>query len=498
MLKTKVNDLVVYYTEDDDIETIIRIIKNNYDFLFKDYVDNGFSFSTLPRDGDDKCIHTDDFQKDTTNMIEQYYYHKGDACLSEPENLSALYIALLLQMSGVKNPFFDFDFEESAEILDTVIAKQYYLANGNVDQFVEYAKYRDPEETKKFYFWLRETCRYESYNYVLGRISEFLNANGFDYLSSTTSNDIFIDVIKSYNERQEKEYNLPKMNPEEIDRLFYDFLNYIHAPESWRKIYNAVKRRNGISYKVDESKIVSYCYKDEKDEDYSINIEYNGTITGFCCLVHEFIHYLSFYNEKFNFSLAEFPSIYFEKIAANFLKERGYSSEVVDETIASRNTNNIEILTSLSTIFIDINNFMKKGPITRDEKIELWQKQILGVYNLRKKHQEELKAQGEKVNDLEPLPSMEEIAHDVDEDCDESINQFIIDDLFILDGYQYLLGTSLAESILRKEGKESIRGMIEIVGDLPYYDANSVIEKFGIERDSVKEKNKTKIKDINY
>ena len=497
MLKTKVNDLVVYYSEDDDIETIVRIIKNNYDMLFKSYVDEGYSFSTVPRDEDEMCVHTDDFQKDIGYLIEQYYYFTGDDILGNHENLSALYAMLLLQMSGVKNPFFDVDYEQTAEMTDTVIAKQYYLANGTAEDFIEYAKYRDPEESKKILTWLRETCRYETYNYILGRVADFLRDNGFDYLATSTSNNIFIDVIKSYGESQEKEYDLPKMSPEEIDKLFYDFLKYINAPDSWRKIYNGLKRKDGIEYTVTDGPEASYCYRNDIDEDYIISIKYNGTTTGFCSLVHEFIHYITFLTEKFNFSLAEFPSIYFEKVAANFLKEKGYSQEVVDETIASRNENNIQILMGLSTIFTDVNTYMKKGVITREDKIALWQNQMMEVYNLRQKYQEQLKALGKPVEPLAAFPSIEQIERDVDIDCDDSTKQFIVSDLFLLDGYQYLLGTSLAESILSQQGNASIPGMIDVVHDIPSYDANSIAEKFGIIKDSGNKNNMKKEKDIN-
>ena len=496
MLKTKVNDLVVYYSEDDDIDTIIRVIKNNYDMLFVDYVNNGYSFSTIPID-DDMCVHTDDFQKDIATLMEQYYYSTGDACLGEHENLAALYATLLLQMSGVKNPFFKMDYKESAEMIDTVIAKQYYLANGTAEEFSEYAKYRDPEEAKKIITWLRETCRYETYNFILGRVAEFLKDNGFDYLATSTSNNIFIDVIKNYDGQKEEKIELPKMSPEEIDRTFYDFLKYIHAPDSWRRIYNSLKRKNAITYTITDGKEYACCSKNDIDEDYSIEIEYNGTTTGFCSLVHEFIHYITFCTGKLNFSLAEFPSIYFEKAAAYFLRERGYSEEVVVDTILQRNVNNIEILMALSTIFTDVNAYMKKGIVTREDKIALWQDQMMGVYKLRQQCNEKLEALGKKVEPLAPFPSIEEIERDVDLDCDESTKQFIVSDLFLLDGYQYLLGTSLAESIINKHGRTSLPGMIEVVYDLPSHDANSIAEKFGIVKESGKENNMKKEKDIN-
>ena len=246
-----------------------------------------------------------------------------------------------------------------------------------------------------------------------------------------------------------------------------------------------------------DGKEYACCSKNDIDEDYSIEIEYNGTTTGFCSLVHEFIHYITFCTGKLNFSLAEFPSIYFEKAAAYFLRERGYSEEVVVDTILQRNVNNIEILMALSTIFTDVNAYMKKGIVTREDKIALWQDQMMGVYKLRQQCNEKLEALGKKVEPLAPFPSIEEIERDVDLDCDESTKQFIVSDLFLLDGYQYLLGTSLAESIINKHGRTSLPGMIEVVYDLPSHDANSIAEKFGIVKESGKENNMKKEKDIN-
>lgn len=482
MLHTKVKDLDVFYTEDDDIESISTIIKNNYDMLFKRYADEGFYFSTVPND-DDNCVHTDDFQKDIGFMISEYYYLTDDEELGRIENLSALYATLLIQSSGVQNPFFDFDFDLSAEMTDTVIAKQYYLVNGSAEDFVEYAKYRNPEERKKILYWLRENCRYETYNYILDKVCNYLKDNGFDFLASSASNNIFVDIIKNYNEQNNKNYNLPKMSKEDIDKLFYEFLKYINAPESWRKLYNNLKRNNGIHYEISDGKEVANCYKDEVDEDYSISIKYNGTTTGFCSLVHEFIHYITFCTEKFNFSLAEFPSIYFEKIASQFLKDKGYSQEVVEETIASRNENNIEILMALSTLFTDVNTYMKRGVLTKEDKINLWQEQMMTIYRLREKYNEILKASGQEPKPLPSFPSIEQLEQEVDEDCDDLIEQFITNNVFMLDGYQYLLGTSLAESILNKEGKASIPKMIDVVEDLPSYDANMIASEFNINKD---------------
>ena len=151
----------------------------------------------------------------------------------------------------------------------------------------------------------------------------------------------------------------------------------------------------------------------------------------------------------------------------------------------------------LSTIFTDVNTYMKKGVITREDKIALWQNQMMEVYNLRQKYQEQLKALGKPVEPLAAFPSIEQIERDVDIDCDDSTKQFIVSDLFLLDGYQYLLGTSLAESILSQQGNASIPGMIDVVHDIPSYDANSIAEKFGIIKDSGNKNNMKKEKDIN-
>ena len=104
-----------------------------------------------------------------------------------------------LRMKNVS--YFDFDFDLSAEMTDTVIAKQYYLVNGSAEDFVEYAKYRNPEERKKILYWLRENCRYETYNYILDKVCNYLKDNGFDFLASSASNNIFVDIIKNYNEQ---------------------------------------------------------------------------------------------------------------------------------------------------------------------------------------------------------------------------------------------------------------------------------------------------------
>ena len=84
----------------------------------------------------------------------------------------------------------------------------------------------------------------------------------------------------------------------------------------------------------------------------------------------------------------------------------------------------------------------------------------------------------------------------VDNECDYYIIEFIKNGLLVLDGYQYLTDSYLADRLLEKEGNDSISDkMIYITENLSNFNIETISKYLGIEDTFTK---KPKSKKISY
>lgn len=225
------------------------------------------------------------------------------------------------------------------------------------------------------------------------------------------------------------------------------------------------------------------CYFNSDDQEWKIYLISDGTIRTFVTFVHEFVHYVSLkQNDNINFSLIEFPSIYFENIAAEFLKDRGYEEGIIDEVLNARNANNFELYADQILQLKEILNYKKNGPFSIEKRIEFCRNWIESMNDFKINMVQMLKNNG--INEIpDSLQTLEErspveIAY---EEIDAKIDEFVKSGLLILNGYQYLVGSLLSFSILdttnRKFGNEN---MINIANQLDNYSISSIIQLFGI------------------
>ena len=226
----------------------------------------------------------------------------------------------------------------------------------------------------------------------------------------------------------------------------------------------------------------------------------NGdNIRGFCDLVHEFIHYIS---GKSNFAvknlaISEFPSIFFEKIAIIFLINKGYASDMVNHILDEREYNNYTLCSSLMPLFIDLFKYNNGHVITKDEKIAFFQMQIDSVNRIRNKFLKKITDAGIPVEDKSIFEELNiDIEKHADDDCDFLTESFIKNGVLIINGFQYLLDSYLAEEIIKKSKDDStiVEKMIGITNNFAGTSVKDIITLFGIE-DSFQDesgKNKTK------
>lgn len=364
-----------------------------------------------------------------------------------------------------------------------IVAHTYYKKVENFDNFVNYLK--DKNNTDKILNWLQEESRFDVYNHLLEIIVDYLKQNDFvnlDDITNITNMMLKQSFTNAIDQRNKEESKLPELSLQEFDHLFYKFLQRIDAPENWQGMYDDLKANNRIIFKDETgNQNSSSCYHDS-DGTLKILVPTDGTIKYFCNFVHEFTHYVTMQNEVKNppFSVLEFPSIFFEKVSAQFLKEVGYNDDIVDHIINDRFQSNMKVYTNLSYLFNDINRFINVGPIERNKKIAFLEKQTKLIRDTQIKLLEIMASSGQTVDpNLFKSPEIN-IPNEVDKECDYMINSFIQNGLLVIDGYQYLLDTYLADEILSKTNDDLtiIPKMIKVTNNLSNINISSILTEF--------------------
>jgi len=498
----KIKDIEIRYDYNQKIDYIKNIIDNNYN-LFLSFLGESKVISLIPTK-EDGVIYIYDFEEYFYELVYQIFNDEGNKALHENlDLLPILYIETLIRknknntMSLVQS-----NLNVTDEILYSIIAYIYFKKTSTFDDFVNYLK--DKKDTDKILNWLQTETRFDAYNYLLHTTTDFLKQNDFEFLKNISSiTDMMLtQSFKNFLVlRQKKEIKLPTITIQEFDDLFNEFLIYINAPKSWKQAYDELKSSGRISFENQiEGLNASKCYIDDNNI-LRILVSIDGTIKYFCDFVHEFIHYISMqYSMTLKqISISEFPSIFFEKISAKFLRYKGYKRDVVDKVIRDRNENNIEIYMKISSLFNDISTFINNGPISREQKMLLWENN----FRLIQEAKEELvkmTGENEKI-DISFLEfSKFDIHKKVDKECDSLIDSFIQNGLLVINGYQYLLDTYLAEEVLRKLEYDTsiLPRMIDVTDNLGNMNLKDILKEFNIQDiiDDTKEKGNIKTKKL--
>ena len=479
-MKIQIKDIELVFSENQQqfIDKIKMIIQNNY----------GLILSCL---GENKTI---DISQDESNFNDTFHYivkevFNNDSikqAFSDKDFLLALHVEALIR----RKKYFNTTIVEqnpnmSDELLSSLIAYKYFEVNGTFDDFVEYLKERNNEE--KIFQWLQDVSRWDTYNYLLNITSNFLKTDDneffkqMNYITSIWFGRV-IDNIQ-YKDDSNKEYQ--KISEKEFDTLFYEFLNYINAPVEWIKIYNELKVKGLIIIEKEKEYDNSMCFLDN-DGIFKILIGNGDNLRGFCNFVHEFIHYVSRQKglsiEKM--AVSEFPSIFFEKISAEFLEEKGYSNQTVNQIINDRESNNYSLITSMQPLFSDLIRYINYGEINKSDKMSFYKNLIESINRTRKKLLKIITDAGEQVEDLSAFEEIKvDIEKDVDDECDLMIDSFIKEGLLVINGYQYLLDSYLVEQVLNRRNNDNtiIEKMINVTDNLGTTSVKDILTLFGIE-----------------
>lgn len=473
------NGLSISYNEgleQEKLDKVVNFIKK-YTFIFNEYENNNH----------DETIDINEFNSFIKDFVKQIVQDNNTRNVIESKDfLPSFYLVyLILKNNMADNTIITIPNNVTIELVLFFLSIKYY--NYDISKISDALLSDNSSEYEQIIKDLKSTQRIDTYNYCLNCISTFLEE--YDQAMLDNLSDIINKIISNATSyfnatiSGSKLNNLKQLTNEEFDKLFCEFLTYINAPQKWFEFYNYLKVNNLIEFEYNNEFENGKCYFDEKENKWKISLISNGTIRTFVTFVHEFIHYVSLsQNPDINFSLLEFPSIYYENIAARFLKDNGYEEEIVDEILNWRNANNYELYAAQIIQFIEVLEYKKNGTFSIEKRIELNRNLIEGLNQYKINMVKLLKNEG--LNDIpQSLFNLEtrdpvEITY---QDIDEKINEFIKSGMLILNGYQYLVGSLLSSYILEKNNKKSANNdMVFVTEHLQDYSITSIMQLFSI------------------
>lgn len=311
--------------------------------------------------------------------------------------------------------------------------------------------------------WMKEKCRYQLLDELMVHMfNSFINIedNGIDNrdeffinnidameeIMSTSNNSIKIDNIL-----------LPELSKNKVITLVKEILLEIDPSLEWLRIYEEAINNNKIIYlnELDKRGIIDLkkelginslkyvdnsCLTLEDGEKY-ILLNYKGDISDASTTIHELVHYISKYNhnEKESPILREFPSIFFELYALDYLKEIGYDENDI-KLVNQHRIADTYMATIESRLFVYyLKMIMDNGVIT--EEIDRQMISDRWYY----------------------------LASDYKKNCDNCIRDLIINPYTFFEIYPYVIGNYLANKTIKKlKSDRQILGIIKYMNDNLY------------------------------
>ena len=463
MVKERINDIEVIYDEDNnEIEEFKIILKNNNALIKKKLGDiRVISFIKL----DDEEILYLEKPIEFVNDIVKGFLDNNDIISSfENTSLEEMYINFLTRKLNVKedkrimeiNPYISNEF--FYQLFYYFIGYHYYKEKNDMNSYLDYVKYH--KNYNEVIDWFMNKVRFSTSNVLLGELINYFDntfKDNIDEITSLLNNEITEENINNMVANRKA---LEHITRRELDYLFIKFLDYIKAPGSWYKLYRNLKTNKNIIYtKTNRDIDESQCFVDNGE--LKILIDSDDTIRDLISLVHEFIHYVSHVDKSTigNYAILEFPSIFFERLCAEFLINNGYDERIINAILRDRKESNLLLCMKIGGIYNIINRFIKNGPINEQEEIERVTRRI------------NLLMQDENVKnsfiDMYNKANLKYDAKDiVSRNYDNLIRNIIENGPSVVLGYQYIIGTLLTEKLFENVDEELIKKMITITNEL--------------------------------
>ena len=431
------NGITIIYEENQ-----IKEVKRCLDFLRRNtFLTKNFNLKTNVH------IDIEDFYNLVDVMIsDMIKYSQIDKMINDEDFLRVLHLSLLSNgFSTDIKPLFELDNPYSVDTINFLLASKYYKLD--VKKIIKYLD--NKRNSTKLFAWLKETSRYDTYNYLLDFGANYLEKSDFEFYDNL---EYFLDnmqeesknyqKIKSYYGESRENLKLEKLSGKEFDSLFNKYLTYINAPDEWRNNYKMLKREKRIVFKYNEGVETGAYYKRDKNSKGIIYVESDCTTKMFLTFVHEFIHYITLRKNEPLTHMKEFPSIYYEDIAAEFLVTNGYSEDIIKDIIIRRNNGNLFVYNKYIPLLLDINKYKNKGSL-----------------------------------------NSKDMAKEV---CDSKIEELFSTSQDNLSKYSYLMGTILTNQVLASNRADTKEKMIDITENLDSYNAIDIMNYFNTEKKLIK------------
>lgn len=392
------------------------------------------------------------------------------------------------------------------EIYEDILIKEYFDEFGTKEDFIEFFKTK--KNKQEIIDKIKSKYRFKAYNRVLKNIVEYLEDCGYfspENMLKICSNihfeirELTLSKIIDPDELNNRINALPKMNKITLDRYFREFLKEIDPEGILLKIYNDALLKGKI--KLSKKYKGSYCVINEKN--VTLEIKDTGTIKDFFTLSHEFMHYvLNIYNKNsIPLALEEFPSIFFEKYAIDFLSRKGYSDEQLEVLHDFR-------LNDLHEKSFGLLNFLISDILDKSSGKEVDDSRLREYVNILnrfivKRNEELIKENGPK-EDGTPYFEPYNVDEYINDDIDSRTKSYFVGLIEYVEAFRYPISSYLAFKIydLYKEDKRVLQKVI----DYMLYATNPTFKEticlFGLEEtyqrllDNI-EKEKQKIKNKN-
>ena len=463
MVKERINDIEVIYDESsNEIEEFKIILKNNYALIKKKIGD--IRVISFIKCNDEKVLYLEKPIEFVNNIIKGFL-DNGDIILSfENTSLEEMYLNFLTRKLNVKedkriieiNPYISNEF--FYQLFYYFIGYHYYKEKNDMDSYLDYVKYH--KSYNEVIDWFMNKVRFSTSNILLGELINYFDdtfVNNIDEITTILNNELTEENINTLVANKKK---LKPVTRRELEYLFIKFLDYIKAPGSWYKIYNTLKTNKNIIYtKTNRDIDASQCFVDNGE--LKILIDSDDSIRDLISLVHEFIHYVSHIDKSTigNYAILEFPSIFFERLCAEFLVDIGYDERIINAILRDRKESNLLLCMKIGGIYNIINRFIKNGPINEQEEIERVTRRInLLMQDENAKHS--------FINMYEKANLTYNVKDIVYRNYDNLIRSIVENGPSVVLGYQYVIGTLLTEKLFENVDEELIKKMITITNEL--------------------------------
>ena len=178
----------------------------------------------------------------------------------------------------------------------------------------------------------------------------------------------------------------------------------------------------------------------------------SDTTRDFIFLTSKFIRFITSKNGNSRISLYDFPTTYYENIAAQFLVSKGYSDEIVTDTIDNQNRACKYFYETYFPLLSEVNKYKNNGQIVREDMIE-------------KEGFTEEKA---------------------DITCDNRSFKLLSEGGLMITTYNYLVGTMLTNQVLASNRTDKKEKMIDITENSDLYNAIDIMNYFNTEKKLIK------------